>query len=75
MEDSTLEAVIMEGAASVIAEGPVFRLFVEAYKDKYNFDIDTMDMSESAVFGVQPVVAFGFTEDLATIATRWTFEY
>ena len=48
--------------------------FVEAYKVKYNFDMDTMDMSESAVFAVRPTVAFGFTEDLAGIATRWNFD-
>ena len=68
------QAVVIQGIASIIAEGPVFRRFVEAYKDKYHFDMDTMDMSDSAVFAVRPTVAFGFTEDLATIATRWTFD-
>jgi hypothetical protein len=68
------QAVVMEGSVHVVEEGPVFRRFVEAYKVKYNFDMDTMDMSDSAVFAVQPIVAFGFMEDLASIATRWTFE-
>jgi hypothetical protein len=68
------QAVVMEGIATIIEEGPVFRQFVEAYRVKYNFDMDTMDMSESAVFAVRPTVAFGFTEDLAGIATRWNFD-
>jgi len=64
----------MEGIVHRIEEGLIFRQFVEAYKVKYNFDMDTMDLSDSAVFAVRPLVAFGFTEDLATIATRWTFK-
>ena len=68
------EAVVMEGIAAIVDEGPVFRQFVEAYKVKYNFDMDTMDMSESAVFAVRPTVVFGFAEDLASIATRWNFD-
>jgi hypothetical protein len=68
------QAVIMEGIVTIIEEGPVFRQFVEAYKVKYSFDMDTMDMSESAVFCVRPTVAFGLTEDLASIATRWSFD-
>jgi len=67
-------AVVLEGVSNLVEEGPIFRRFVEAYKAKYNFDMDTMDMAESAVFAVHPVVVFGFTEDLATIATRWTFD-
>jgi hypothetical protein len=68
------QAVVMEGIVGRIEEGPIFMRFVEAYKVKYNFDMDTMDMSDSAVFAVRPLVAFGFTEDLASIATRWTFK-
>jgi hypothetical protein len=68
------QAVVMEGVAAIVEEGPVFRRFVEAYKVKYHFDMDTMDMTDSAILAVHPIVAFGFTEDLATIATRWTFD-
>jgi hypothetical protein len=71
--ESADQAVVMEGMARIVEEGPVFRRFVEAYKVKYNFDMDTMDMSDSAVFVVRPIVAFGLAEDLASIATRWTF--
>jgi hypothetical protein len=41
------QAVVMEGIVERIEEGPIFRSFVEAYKGKYNFDMDTMDMTET----------------------------
>jgi hypothetical protein len=48
--------------------------FVDAYRDKYDFDITTMD---EPVFAVQPdkVIAIIETEDrFTTTATRWIFD-
>jgi hypothetical protein len=68
------EAVILEGVAEQTTDPVLFRQFADAYKAKYNWDIETMDPSESPIFRVRPRVAFGFTAGLPEIATRWTWD-
>jgi len=71
--ESPEEAVILEGIAERTTDPALFRRFAAAYKAKYDWDIETMDQSESPVFVVKPRVAFGFTAGLPEIATRWRF--
>jgi hypothetical protein len=67
-----------EGKDAVVLEGEVFLAqrddvpgFVVAYKEKYDYEFDSFP-----VWGVRPVVAFGFIEDdsFAETATRWRWE-
>jgi hypothetical protein len=76
IEDATSpeEAVILEGVAEQTTDPALFRKFATAYKTKYEWDIETMDQSESAMLVVRPRVVFGLTANLPEIATRWTFD-
>jgi len=65
------EALIVEGLASVIADPAVLQPIWDAYKAKYDWDVQGEPM-----FAVTPSVAFAFLETAAafgTAATRWTF--
>jgi len=68
--DQATEAVIVEGT---VVEVGGFPEFYQAYKNKYNWDIEATGMTEGPFYAVQPTVAFGLTEGLAEIATRWSF--
>jgi nitroimidazol reductase NimA-like FMN-containing flavoprotein (pyridoxamine 5'-phosphate oxidase superfamily) len=65
------EAVILEGEAAVVDDHTVLQPVWEAYKAKYDWDLNGESM-----FAVRPNVAFAFvetTEEFSTTATRWTF--
>jgi hypothetical protein len=72
--DNADEAVVLEGIAEEVTDPLVLRKFVEEYKTKYAWDMDSMDASESYFFVVRPRVVFALTEGLADVATRFTFE-
>jgi general stress protein 26 len=65
------EAVIVEGDASVVDDAAVLQPVWDAYKAKYEWDLQGEPM-----FAVRPLVAFAFIEtadEFSTAATRWTF--
>jgi hypothetical protein len=68
--DRSQEAVVVEGAVEEVAAFPEF---FKAYKEKYDFDMEAAGMSDGPFYVVRPTVAFGLTEGLAEVATRWTF--
>ena len=64
------EPVVIEGTAKRVAAD--LADVVSAYREKYQMPYP----SDSAVFRIEPSVAFGFLEDASefpTSATRWTF--
>jgi nitroimidazol reductase NimA-like FMN-containing flavoprotein (pyridoxamine 5'-phosphate oxidase superfamily) len=68
------EAVVLEGVAERTTDLALFREFAAAYKTKYDWDIETMDQTESPMLVVKPRVVFGLSSGLPEIATRWTFD-
>lgn len=70
--DRADEAVILEGAAAIEDDHAVLRPAWDAYKAKYDWDLEGESM-----FALCPTVAFAFietAEQFATASTRWTFE-
>ena len=71
------EPVVVEGTAREVgttAQAERFRAFVDAYREKYDFDVTVMD---EPLFEVRPRVAFGLIEQasqFSTSATRWVFD-
>jgi hypothetical protein len=67
------EAVIVEGDATELTDRALLSRFKDAYKEKYDWD---MDVTAGGIFGVRPRTAFGFIEradQFSKTATRWTF--
>ena len=67
------EAVIVEGIARRVTDASLIRRFCEAYKTKYDWEIDE---SLGPIYSVQPRTAFAFIEsgdDFYNTATRWIF--
>jgi PPOX class probable F420-dependent enzyme len=71
--DDADEAVIVEGRATVLEPGDAdYARFNEAYKAKYDVDVEAMG---EPAFRVTPRRVFAFTEAaFTTSATRWTFQ-
>jgi len=68
------EAVILEGTAQEVTQSSLLRRFAEAYKKKYDWD---MEGNEGPVYAVRPRVAFGFLEKPDAVQgnpTRWSFQ-
>ncbi len=71
--DNAEEPVILEGVAEEITDDSVLRPFIDAYKQKYDWQLDP---SQGPLYVVRPRVAFAFLEnasDFPGSATRWTF--
>jgi hypothetical protein len=66
------EAVILEGVAEEVSDPSLLRQFVDAYKAKYDWEVDP---NEGPIYAVRPRVAFAFAEkdDFPGSATRWRF--
>ena len=65
------DAVILEGVAAWTAASPALAPLWQAYKKKYNWDVEG-----SGFYRVHPAVAFGLIEKdklFTQTATRWTF--
>lgn len=68
------EAVILEGVAKAVSDPAVVKRFAQAYRKKYEEEIDT---EQFPVYAVRPCAVFGFisaAEAWAGTATRWHFE-
>jgi nitroimidazol reductase NimA-like FMN-containing flavoprotein (pyridoxamine 5'-phosphate oxidase superfamily) len=68
------EAVIVEGVAEEATDAHALKRFVEVYKEKYDWEIDT---SGGGIYAVRPRAVFGFIEaadNFSKTATRWTFD-
>lgn len=68
------EAVILEGTALAVSDSTAVKQFAQAYRKKYEEEIDT---AEFPVLAVRPRTVFGFistAEAWAGTATRWNFE-
>ena len=68
------EAVILEGVAQAVSDAVAIKRFAQAYRKKYEEEIDT---AQFPVYAVRPRTAFGFVstaEAWAGTATRWRFE-
>jgi general stress protein 26 len=71
--DSGEEAVILEGAATMVTQRAILKKFARAYLAKYNWDVASMN---EPVFVIRPRVVFGQIEKTFTeSATRWSFDY
>ncbi|HKV37789.1 MAG TPA: hypothetical protein VJX67_01145, partial [Blastocatellia bacterium] len=70
------EAVVLEGVVEEIQQpsASLVRQFFEAYKAKYQWDMDSMDEDAGPIFRVHPKVVFGLSTGLAESATRWRFD-
>jgi nitroimidazol reductase NimA-like FMN-containing flavoprotein (pyridoxamine 5'-phosphate oxidase superfamily) len=69
------EAVIVEGMAEEVAGRDSLKPFYEAYKEKYDWDLEKMGFDKEPVYIVRPRVVFGIRErDFTSSATRWTFD-
>ena len=71
--ERTDEAVIVEGVAEEVIDPALVRRFKDAYKAKYQEDVDTSLFGLNAV---RPRIAFAFVSDpdeWAGSATRWRF--
>ena len=66
------KAVILEGLSQEVTDPSTLGRFKEAYKVKYDWEIDT---SQGGIYLVRPEVVFGFREmeDFEGSATRWRF--
>jgi hypothetical protein len=72
------EAVILEGAAQEITDRAIWKQIVEVYNSKYGGDVGPLlETSNSCVFRVRPLVAFGQDEHASNFSeavTRWHFQ-
>jgi hypothetical protein len=69
------DAVILEGVAEEIADRASLKPFYDAYKLKYDWDLEQMGFDKEPVYIVRPRVVFGIRErDFNGSATRWTFD-
>ncbi len=72
--DRAEEAVILEGLAEEVADLASLKQFYEAYKEKYDWDLEKMGFDKGPGYVVRPRVVFGVRErDFTSSATRWTF--
>ena len=63
------EAVILEGVASVVIDSGLLKDFVDAYKQKYDWE---MEGHPGGIWAVTPRKAFGFQEsEFEGASTRW----
>jgi len=69
--ENASEVIILEGAAREIREKSLRTRFAAAYKRKYDWD---MTDSKEPIYGVQPRVIFGITENAEANPTRWRFK-
>jgi general stress protein 26 len=68
------EAVILEGVAQAVSDAAAIKRFAQAYRKKYEEEIDTQQFP---VHAVRPRTVFGFVstaEAWAGTATRWQFK-
>jgi hypothetical protein len=68
------EAVILEGLAEELKDSSVRRQVRDAYKKKYDSDLDSY--SADPIYAVRPQVVFGLVESSDKIRgnpTRWSF--
>jgi nitroimidazol reductase NimA-like FMN-containing flavoprotein (pyridoxamine 5'-phosphate oxidase superfamily) len=73
--DRADEAVILEGVAEEITGRASLEPFYEAYKEKYDWDLEQMGFDKEPVYIVRPRIVFGIRERYFTdSATRWTFD-
>src|SRR5688572_10968249 len=73
--DRADEAVIVEGVAEEITNQASLKPFYEAYKEKYDWDLEQMGFDKEPVYIVRPSVVFGIRErDFTSSATRWKFD-
>lgn len=69
------EAVIVEGVAEEIANRASLKPFYQAYKTKYDWDMEQEGFANEPVYVVRPRIVFGVRErDFTSSATRWIFE-
>jgi len=69
--DSTEEAVVVEGRAAQVKDSAELKKLVSAYKKKYEMDPTSMG---EPIFVVRPRTVFGLIEkEFPTTATKWTF--
>jgi general stress protein 26 len=71
--DQAGDQVIVEGTAELVSDPAVLKQCYDAYKAKYEWDIESMGEPFLAVL---PKVVFGFIEtsdDFVNTATRWRF--
>jgi nitroimidazol reductase NimA-like FMN-containing flavoprotein (pyridoxamine 5'-phosphate oxidase superfamily) len=66
-----MDAVVVEGAAELVAEEEVRKRFAEIYGKKYEWD---MEGFEEPIYAVRPSVVFGLISGLTETATRWVFD-
>lgn len=72
--EHTDEAVIVEGVAGEITDRASLRLFYDAYKAKYDWDLDQEPFVNEPIYVVRPHVVFAVREkDFTGSATRWKF--
>lgn len=71
------EAVIVEGVAQEITDRAVWKQLIEIYNTKYGGDVGPLlETSNSCVYRVRPMVAFGQDEHASNFSesvTRWHF--
>ncbi len=68
------EVVVLEGIAEKVTDPALVGQFGEAYRGKYEEDVNT---DQFPVYAVRPRVAFAFISDpdqWAKSATRWRFQ-
>ncbi len=76
--ESGVEAVVVEGTATVVADDEALSAFRDAYNPKYEWDFTLEQLQKDGVFAVRPAVAFAWLGNSEEIfsgsATRWTFD-
>lgn len=68
--EGAAEEIVVEGAAKEVA---VTDAFVDAYREKYDFDITTLDEPVFAVTPDKVIALIEVAEHFAGTATRWIF--
>jgi PPOX class probable F420-dependent enzyme len=72
--DNADQAVVLEGTVEEVTDPVRLKKFADEYKIKYAWDMESMDTSDSYFYVVRPRVAFGLTEGLSEVATRFKFD-
>jgi hypothetical protein len=69
--EGAAEEIVVEGAAAeVVATGA----FTEAYREKYDFDITSLDEPVFAVTPTKVIALIEVAEQFSGTATRWIFD-
>jgi len=72
--DNPLEPVVVEGHVDRVTEAAAIQSFTDAVNAKYESSYSVDFFTESVVFRLRPVRAFGLTEaDFTGSPTRWEF--